>query len=675
MINEQTIRQWWAVFKTENPLTEIRILGNGKTFSGYYTDVDNLVRDVMQYDGYGIYATINSIKDACYGRAQHERIIQKPKETTSDNDIDFRTTLLVDLDPKRASGTNATDEEKHRALLKAREVYKFLASQGFEKPVVADSANGYHLLYRVYLSNSPEMMEVIRDFLRALDMMFSDNEDGGVMIDTSVFNAARIAKVIGTTSNKGANTEERPQRLSSFLTIPDEYKVTDIAYVRKVADMWPKPEKPDKYNNYSPEKFDLDAFIRENNIEIVKGSRFSAGMKYILKECPFDHNHKDAAIFALDNGAMAFKCFHASCQQYHWRDFRLHFDPQAYDRGAYVEFDRKRKYNSPVKQDDIKPVEEDSRGHKWMQASEFKYFDLKDAQAIPMGIPSADRRTMGLILGEVSIVTGGSGAGKTTFLNHLVLSAVQRNYHVGLWSGEMAGGRIVGWLDQMAAGKNYVNLVPGTDGLYSVPLRIRQKINAWFGDRLWIYNNAYGQKWSQLYSDIRAGIQEHGFNLVLVDNLMCLELDVFGGENNDKQKGFINDLCDLAKSTNTHIVLVAHPRKENLNQLIRKESIAGSSDLTNLAFNVILLHRVGRDFEKRGNEFFGPAAVQELMGYDLVLELNKMRTSGVQDFLVGLYYERETRRLKNDMAENIIYGWEEAPVQQTLDDVGDMPEF
>ena len=241
-----------------------------------------------------------------------------------------------------------------------------------------------------------------------------------------------------------------------------------------------------------------------------------------------------------------------------------------------------------------------------------------------------------------------------------------------MWSGEMKGGRVVSWLDQMAAGRGYVQLVHGTDNLYSVPPHIRKKINDWLGDRFYLYNNAYGQKWSQLSSDIEKCISKNKTNLVLVDNLMALTLDSYSGESNDKQSEFINNLSDLAKSTNTHILLVCHPRKENVNQLIRKESVAGTADLTNRVDNLFLLHRVSRDFERRGKDFFGPMAVQELLNYNLVIEVNKARTAGYQDLLVGLYYEQETRRLKNEMAENIIYGWEETPVQQVIED---MPDF
>jgi len=680
MIDERELRKWWAVFKADSPLTEVRILSNNKkTFSGYYTDIDSVIRDVVAYDGNGIYATINAIKPACYSRIQHDTIVANPKETTSDNDIDFRTTILIDLDPNRPSGVNATEEEIKRAREKSREIYRFLNNQGFEKPVVAFSGNGFHLYYRICIQNSSEATTLVKNFLGALSMLFSDEDEGGVKVDTSVFNAARISKIIGTTSNKGANTADRPRRMSQFVYIPPEFKATDVAYVKKVAGMLPQPEKPDKYNNYQPRQFNLDEFISKHGIDVVRKSRYSNGVRYILKECPFDPNHKDAAVFQLDSGALGFSCFHASCQQYHWRDFVLHYDPSAYDKSAMDDFRWRRRFNTPVKQEDIKPSVEDSRGRIWMNAGEFKHFDLRNAQFIPLGIPELDKRILGLILGEVTVVSGGSGSGKTTFVNHIILNAIQRNFRVALWSGEMAGGRIVGWIDQMAAGKNNVEKIEGSHGLYYVKTKeIRDKINNWLGDRFWLYNNNYGQKWSHLSMDIRKCVDEHQINLVVVDNLMALDLDAFDGENNDRQKSFINELTDFASQKNIHIVLVCHPRKENVNQLIRKESIAGSSDITNLAFNVFLLHRTGTDFERRGEAFFGKQKMAELKekDYSLVLEMVKARTVGYQDLLVGLYYQDETRRLLSDPSDEVVYGWDDTPTPPILPPtLEDMPDF
>ena len=62
-----------------------------------------------------------------------------------------RRWLLIDVDPERPSGISATDAEKAAAQKKAREIYRFLKERGWPEPVVADSGNGYHLLYRIDL--------------------------------------------------------------------------------------------------------------------------------------------------------------------------------------------------------------------------------------------------------------------------------------------------------------------------------------------------------------------------------------------------------------------------------------------------------------------------------------------------------------------------------------------
>ena len=153
---------------------------------------------------------------------------------------------------------------------------------------------------------------------------------------------------------------------------------------------------------------------------------------------------------------------------------------------------------------------------------------------------------------------------------------------------------------------------------------------------------------------------------------MAVDFDGAASDN-DLQTRFIKDLKNLAKRENIHIVLVCHPRKENTFQLLRKESIAGTANLTNLCDNLVILHRVGRDFEKRAKEFWGDTTVQKLLEFDTVMEVAKNRSQGIVDLLIGLFYERETRRMKNEQAENIIYGWRETPTTAPIF-VEDLPE-
>ena len=161
-------------------------------------------------------------------------------------------------------------------------------------------------------------------------------------------------------------------------------------------------------------------------------------------------------------------------------------------------------------------------------------------------------------------------------------------------------------------------------------------------------------------------------NLIVIDNLMALDLEGPSSDN-DLQTVLIKDLKKMARAEGVHIMLVCHPRKEQSFQLLRKESIAGTANITNLCDNLLITHRVGRDFEKRAKDFWGEAAVQRLLVCDMVLEVAKNRSHGVVDHVIGLYYEKETRRIKNDPAEFVIYGWRETPTQVPLFELEDLP--
>ena len=680
MINERDVLQWWDIFKSNCPLTEVRLLGQGgRTFSGYFEDPDRMISELRKYDNVGIFATINEIKPECSGRSQYGNIVQKPKSTTSDTDIARRRWILIDLDPKRPSDTNSTNEQLESSKLRMKEVYKYLRDEGFNAPVVALSGNGYHLYYSIDLDNTPETNKLVSDFLKALDMLFSDDV---VQIDTSVFNASRIAKIIGTKSNKGSDTPRQPQRFSTFLHVPDKIVETGIEYIRKIAEILPEKEAPSRFNGYSTESFDLEAFIAKHNIKIARRARFSGGEKLVLEECPFDPNHKapDAALFVMDTGAIGFRCLHNSCRNYTWKDFRLKYEPDAYSKRDVEEYRQKRAYNGRVEVRAIEPVKEDERGKKWLSMKDIAWFDPSQLVFIPTGIRNIDKKIIGLALGDVTILSGLSGAGKTTLLDTLILNAVQRGYPVCAWSGELQGYRFQSWLDQIAAGKAFVKEKPGYDGLYYAPKPISEKINEWLDGKFWLYNNEYGNRWSQLISDIKDAVHKTGAKLVVLDNLMAIDIDAAEGNENERQTKFINDLKkDLAVKENVHVVVVCHPRKEQSFQLLRKESIAGTANLTNMTDNLFISHRVGRDFEKRAKEFFGEDMTQQLLGFDVVVEVSKNRAFGITDYLVGLYYEPETRRIKNDPAENIVYGWNDTPVQTSFDtDLlgdGDMPDF
>ena len=658
MINREQIYKWWSIFHDEGEITEIRSFG-GTTFSGYYKDIDNAIRDIEILESkpdQQIYFITNAIREDCYGRAQRERLIMKPKNTTNDEEIVGRKWIMIDLDPKRASGVNSSNQELEYAHKKAVAVYRFLRDNGFNEPVVCMSGNGYHLMYACRIGVSQETDLLIERFINALAMLFTDEQ---VDVDKKCKNRARLSKVYGTTAKKGANSDDRPWRTSYIVKAPDEVKINDIEYIKKIANLYPEDRPaPSPDNNWGQSKFDIESFLQKYSIEYKKET-YKDGTKYVLAHCCFNENHKgkDAVIFQRDNGALSYVCLHNSCSHYTFKDFRLHFDPTAYDKKDYREFQFKQRYYGNRNPEPFTPIEEnEEKGKKWLSMKDVKRVDIAELLSIPTGYHELDKKIIGLFAGELTVLSGLNASGKTSWLNCITLNVIEKGFKVAIWSGEMQDWRFQNWMNQMAAGKGYVRKKQGFDNLYYTPKDVCEKIDSWIDGKLFLYNNSYGSKWEQLFNDVKEIVEEKGVQLVILDNLATLCIDGYDSGVYANQTKFIIDLKEYAKQKNIHVILVAHPRKQN--DFLRKEGISGTADLTNIADNVFLLHRVGNDFEKRAGEFFGKDKVVNYMNFSNIVEVAKNRQMGIVDHLVGMYYEVESRRLKNDIAEHVVYGWD-----------------
>lgn len=658
--------KWWDVLRDGNQLTEIRLLSNdGRTASGIFDNIDEIVKAIAPYtNDWNAYYTINRLPDDVRGLPQYNKIIVRPKQTCNDNMMVARDYVCIDLDSRRLSGTNATDEQVEFTKKKANEVYQYLVNVGFNPPTVVFSSNGVHMYLRCAMLNNEKNTALVKRFLQALSMMFTDEHTD---VDEKVFNCARIMRLPSTYSCKGNTSDaSRPQRLCKFVKI-NENKVNDIAYFEKIAALYPEEVKPSRENNYSTEKFDLESFLDKHGIKVTKIEQVAGGKKYVLDHCVFNESHrgKDAVIFQRDSGAISYVCLHNSCSHYTWRDVRLMFEPDAYDRKDYKEFQAKQRRYSPNVEPFVPQEECEEKGKKWLQMSEIKKVNIEDLLCIPTGYDQLDNKIVGLFAGELTILSGANSSGKTSWLDCLALNAVHKGFKVGVWSGEMQDWRFQNWIMQIAAGKTYSKRKIGFDNLYYVPSQYTEKIASWLNDKLFLYNNNYGNNFKQIFSDIRDLVEREKVQMVIIDNLAALDIDSYDGEKYSKQTKFIIELKEYAKAKNIHIIVVCHPRKQIT--FLRKDSISGTADLTNIADNVFILHRVGKDFEDRASEFLGSAKALELCSFSNIIEVAKNRQFGVVDYFVGLFYEPESRRLKNSVAEHIIYGWEEVGVQSEIE--------
>jgi hypothetical protein len=185
------------------------------TGSGYYADFAAMASKATALSGTvpGVYATLNPINLDLLARRVN-RFEFWAKDSTTDENILSRRWLPMDFDPVRPAGISSTDAEHEAALTRARDAKNWLVQQGWLDPILADSGNGAHLLYRIDLPNDKTSQALIARVLQAVAQKFSD---AMVKVDTDVSNAARIWKVYGTLACKGDSTLERPHRFARLL--------------------------------------------------------------------------------------------------------------------------------------------------------------------------------------------------------------------------------------------------------------------------------------------------------------------------------------------------------------------------------------------------------------------------------------------------------------------------
>lgn len=674
-MNEYTLRLWYDIFKNNNELVEIRILdpNTKKSYSGYFTDIETLLNAIKPYDYCNIYFTLNIINDACYSREQHDKISLRPKSTTSDSDIIARKWCLIDIDCEKPSDTNSTDEEKELAKEVVNNIYKFLRDEGFEQPVVCDSANGYHLLYKQAMIASPKNTETMKKFLHVLDMYFSTDK---VKVDCSTFNASRICKLYGVISRKGANTKDRPQRESKILRVPQEVRPTPNEYFEKVASYYPEPEKRDRTNNYGVGNFDLDEFLAKYNISVRNKVETSEYTKYVLEECPFNSSHRapDSAVFKMRDGSFGFKCLHNSDRYYTFRDFRLHYDKNAYER----RYEEPHRTFRPIQKENTQIIlqeNDENKGNVWQCLSEIEDEDRSKIISIPSGITQYDKECCGFDKPSLSVWSGNNGSGKSSILNQIAINAVNNGFKVAIYSGELRGKKMKRWLILQAAGKQYNKKSNYNSYDYYTPNNVKDKIVEWFKGKLYNYNTKYSHNISQVCLEVEKLVKEKQIDMLIMDNLSCLDIEELDGGINEQQKAAIKMLLRLTDKLELATHLVVHPKKSET--YLRKNDVSGAKTLTDLADCVFFVHRWNQDTQKAAKEFMTDSVFYDLCksGTTNVVEVIKQREFGeAEGHIYKLFYEPESRRLKNSIAEHIVYGWENgdeqnesAQIQQELE--------
>lgn len=254
-------------------------------------------------------------------------------------------------------------------------------------------------------------------------------------------------------------------------------------------------------------------------------------------------------------------------------------------------------------------------------------------------------------------MSGLRAAGKSSIISQFSIEAAEQGYRVALFSGELTAKNLLKWLLLQAAGKNYVAST-SFENYYVVRQPYDEVISKWLDNKVYVYNNYYGNEFEAIMKKLQECVTEHKVDLIILDNMMTLNISALDMDKYRQQSIFVEFLETFAKKNNVHIVFVAHPRKSI--GFLRLDDVSGSNDIVNRVDNALILHRVNEDFRRLSKQMFRWKDENPLYSSTNVIEICKDRDGGVQDEFIPLYFEASTKRLRNNTAEYKEYGWKES---------------
>lgn len=244
---------------------------------------------------------------------------------------------------------------------------------------------------------------------------------------------------------------------------------------------------------------------------------------------------------------------------------------------------------------DIFEVDLAEKGKKlYYTFNEFDYI-TKPKERILTGIKQLDYLLKGLELGSVSIITSATNGGKTTFSTMLLKEAIKQNEKVFFFNGEQDKHSFKNNVYKQTVDKNNIYGTRYKDtNIYDYYVKDEEleRLKRLYGDSVYIFDNECKRDVKTLLYAMNEVNELHNVKMFILDNMMQIETK---NTNNiyQEQSEIMEQLRTFAVNKNVHIVLVAHPKKDQDN-LVRANiySVSGSMNITNKAYNVISLIRV-----------------------------------------------------------------------------------
>jgi len=243
-------------------------------------------------------------------------------------------------------------------------------------------------------------------------------------------------------------------------------------------------------------------------------------------------------------------------------------------------------------------------------------------------------------LGEVTLIAGENGSGKTQAVGNIMLGGFAQDQVFGVASMEMSPKMLLGRLSRQAT------------AMEQPPKEFISKIAKYFDDYLWMYKKKGVADKDKILSSFLYLQKRYGVKYFIIDSLAKCGID----EDDYKgQKNFVDELEAFADDNQCHIFLVHHIRKGETKYVDKppsKNDVKGTGAIMDMIDNAILWwrNRPKEDFmsdpeppitEKKDREKYDTKMEKMKRASDAIMVIAKQR-NGDFEGKIPLWFDRKS---------------------------------
>ena len=300
--------------------------------------------------------------------------------------------------------------------------------------------------------------------------------------------------------------------------------------------------------------------------------------------------------------------------------------------------------------------------------SEIEVTDISKLDRVETGNKAIDMAMGGYLFPSLNVWSGQRAAGKSTMLYQTLIPALEKDYNVFIYTGELDAGMFKLWFYNQIATERH--LEAKVDHIrrkqnYRVNDTAIKAIDEWIKGKIWVFDNRIGNDKDEIISRMKEAYKRYNCKLFVLDNLTVMRSK--GIENKyEAQSELTDELRQFAINTNSCVNLVVHPRKGN-NKMFDNDDVGGSGDITNLAFNVIYVRRVEKEDDLTETEL-KEAAETGLSSVNSIVQVTKNRVFG-ESSKSYMAYDPRSKRFYNS-SSYIATKWQDFLPNGYTDNLG-----